>query len=63
MSPQFGVGTLVDYAGARWRVQRALSVEAVLLRSDTGMEVWADPLKIRLPEIAVAAGREHSRVV
>src|SRR4051794_34605401 len=48
MSPQFGVGTLVNYAGARWRVQRAPVVEAVLLRSDTRMEVSADPLKIRL---------------
>lgn len=62
MSPQFGVGTLVDYAGARWRVQRALGVEAVLLRSDTGMEVSADPLQIRLPEISVATGPSLPRV-
>src|SRR5271157_5577283 len=52
MSPQFAIGTLVEYAGIRWRVQRALGVEAVLLRSDTGEEVSADPLKIRLPEVS-----------
>jgi hypothetical protein len=62
MAPQFGGGTLVEYAGARWRVQRALDVEAVLFRSDTGMEVAADPLQIRLPEISVTAGPLLPRV-
>src|SRR5271157_4046619 len=62
MSAQFGIGTLVDYAGARWRVQRALGVEAVLLRSDSGEEVSADPLKIRLPEVSVATGHSLRRV-
>ena len=62
MPPQFGVGTLVDYAGARWRVQRALGVEAVLLRSDTGEEVSADPLKIQLPEISMMTGPSQPRV-
>ena len=52
MSAQFATGTLVEYAGIRWRVQRVLGVEAVLLRSDAGEEVSADPLKIRLPEAA-----------
>jgi putative transposase len=52
MSPQFAIGTLVEYAGIRWRVQRALGVEAVLLRSDAGEEVSADPLKLRLPEVS-----------
>ena len=47
---RFAAGTLVEYGGARWRVQRALGVEAVLLRSDTGEEVSADPLKVRLAE-------------
>ena len=62
MPPQFGVGTLVDYAGARWRVQRALGVEAVLLRSDTGEGVSADPLKIQLPEISMMTGPSQPRV-
>jgi putative transposase len=52
MSPQFAIGTLVEYAGIRWRVQRALGVEAVLLRSDAGEEVSADPLKLRLREVS-----------
>jgi putative transposase len=56
MSARFATGTLVDYAGARWRVQRALGVEAVLLRSESGEEVSADPLKISLTEVSVAIG-------
>ncbi len=54
MASQFGAGTLVEYAGARWRVQRVLGVETVLLRSDTGEEVAADPLKVQLPEALTA---------
>jgi hypothetical protein len=56
MSVRFATGTLVDYAGARWRVQRALGVEAVLLRSEFGEEVSADPLKIDLAEVSIAIG-------
>jgi len=52
MTPQFAAGDVVEYAGGRWRVQRPLGVEAILLRSDTGEEVSADPLKIRLPEMS-----------
>ena len=52
MSSQFAIGTLVEYVGIRWRVQRVLSVEAVLLRSDAGEEVSADPLKLRLREVS-----------
>jgi len=47
---------VVEYAGARWRVQRALGVEAILLRSEGGEEVSADPLKIRLPEATAPTG-------
>jgi hypothetical protein len=56
MSPRFAAGTLVEYAGARWQVECALGAEAILLRSDTGAEVSADPLKIRLPEITEPIG-------
>jgi len=49
MSSPFSAGALVDYAGARWRVQRALGVEAVLLCSDAGAAISADPLKLRSP--------------
>lgn len=62
MSPRFGLGTVVEYAGARWRVQRALGVEAVLLRSDAGEEVSADPLKIRVPEASVPIGTSLPQV-
>ena len=55
MSRGFGRGTVVEYAGARWRVQRTLGVEAILLRSEAGEEVSADPLKIRLPEATAPA--------
>jgi putative transposase len=47
---------VVEYAGARWRVQRTLGVEAVLLRSEAGKEVSADPLQIRLPEATAPTG-------
>jgi putative transposase len=53
---RFGRGTVVEYAGTCWRVQRALGVEAILLRSDAGEEVSADPLKVRLPEVQVPTG-------
>jgi putative transposase len=56
MSPRFGIGTVVEYAGARWRVQRALGVEAILLRSEAGGEVSADPLQIRVPEASAPTG-------
>jgi putative transposase len=50
----FDTGSLVEYAGSRWRVQRVLGVEAVLLRSDAGDEVSVDPLQVRLPGAVVA---------
>jgi putative transposase len=46
MSLPFIIGSEVSYAGARWWVERVLGTEAVLLRSDTGEEVLADPLRI-----------------
>ena len=47
MPVSFSPGISVEYAGARWRVLRA---ESVLLGSDAGEEVAADPLKIRLSD-------------
>jgi len=55
MLSQFGAGTLVEYAGSQWRVQRALGVETVLLRALSGEEVAADPLKLRRVAEAEAA--------
>src|SRR5271166_3687659 len=36
--------------GARWQVLHVLDAETVLLRSDTGQELAADPVRIRLPD-------------
>jgi hypothetical protein len=46
MGLPFSMGSEVSCAGARWRVARVLGVEAVLLCSDTGDEVAADPLGV-----------------
>jgi hypothetical protein len=51
MGPPFSIGTEVTYAGVHWRVERVLGAEAVLLRSDEGEEVSADPLRIAPPAI------------
>ena len=48
MLPSLAIGMSVEYAGARWHVERVLGAEAVLLRSDTGDVVSAHPLKIGL---------------
>jgi len=48
MSSRFRAGASVAYAGRRWRVRQVLDTEAVLLSSDSGQEVAADPLRIRL---------------
>jgi hypothetical protein len=49
MERRFSIGTEVTYAEAYWRVERILGVDAVLLRSETGDDVSADPLRIALP--------------
>ena len=46
----------MDCAGARWRVLRVVSAEAVLLGSETAQEVPADPSKIRLPNSRTPTG-------
>jgi putative transposase len=56
MSLHFRVGTEVEYAGSRWRVERVLGVEAILLRSDGGEALSADPLKIRSAGASVPTG-------
>src|SRR5271165_5424264 len=49
MSAPFRTGISVVYAGARWHVLHVPDAETVLLRSDTGQELAADPMRIRLP--------------
>src|SRR5271165_2936304 len=50
MSAPFRTGISVIYAGARWQVLHVLDAETVPLRSDTGQELAADPVRIRLPD-------------
>ena len=57
MPTSFSPGISVEYAGARWRVLRVVSAEAVLLASETGDEVSADPLKIQLPDCPLPTAR------
>ena len=57
MGLPFSIGTEVMYAGGRWRVERVLGAEAVLLRSDTGEEVSADPLRIAFLSAAELRGK------
>ena len=49
MGRRFVPGTLVEHAGQRWRVERALGADAVLLRDDAGETVSADPTRLALP--------------
>ena len=51
MGSRFSIGAQGTYAGSCWRVERVLGAEAVLLRSETGEEVAADPLRIGLRDV------------
>ncbi len=61
MGLSFSIGSEVSYAGARWRVERVLGAEAVLLCSDTGEEVLADPLRVTLPGAPALGGADEKR--
>jgi putative transposase len=50
MERRFVPGTVVEHAGARWRVERALGADAVLLRGDAGEVTSADPARITFPD-------------
>ena len=56
MGLSFRIGSEVSYAGTRWRVKRVLGAESVLLCSDTGDEVLADPLRVMLPGARTLGG-------
>jgi len=47
MERRFVPGTVVEHAGRRWRVERALGADAVLLR---GEAVAADPARLAFPD-------------
>ena len=49
-------GAVVDHAGGRWRVERLLGADAVILRNEAGEVVSADPARIGFPDdIALTA--------
>lgn len=39
-------GALVEHAGRRWRVERVLGADSVLLRGEDGPPVAVDPARI-----------------
>src|SRR5579864_2522181 len=56
MAMPFSIGTGVMYAGGLCRAERVLDPEAVVVRSDTGEEVSADPLRIAFLSAAELRG-------
>ena len=50
MERRFVPGAVVEHAGGRWRVQRPLGADAVLLRNDDGEVVAADPVRVTFPD-------------
>jgi hypothetical protein len=42
-------GAVVEHAGQRWRVDRVLGADAVLLRGEDGSPVVADPARVTFP--------------
>lgn len=45
-------GALVEHAGRRWRVERVLGADSVLLRGEDGPPVAVDPARITFPDQA-----------
>lgn len=50
MEHLFVPGAVVEHAGRRWRVDRTLGADAVLLRGDDGPPAVADPARVTFPE-------------
>lgn len=52
-------GVAVEHAGGRWRVERPLGADAVLLRNEAGELVSVDPAKISFPDdVALSLPRD-----
>jgi len=43
-------GAVVEHAGKRWRVERVLGADSVLLRGEGGPRVAADPARVTFPD-------------
>jgi putative transposase len=50
MEHRFRPGAVVEHAGARWWVERALGADAVLLRGEDGLPAVADPARVTFPQ-------------
>lgn len=49
MERKITAGVVVEHAGTRWRIERPLGADVVLLRNDAGEVVSANPLRLRFP--------------
>jgi hypothetical protein len=49
MEQRIVLGAVVEHAGQRWRVDRVLGADAVLLRGEDGSPVVADPARVTFP--------------
>jgi len=47
---RFVPGTVVEHAGRRWRVDRALGADAVLLQGESGPPAVAHPAQVTFPD-------------
>jgi len=56
MEHRFVPGAVVEHAGRRWRVERALGADAVLLRGDDGPPAVAHPAQVTFPDEATETG-------
>jgi putative transposase len=55
MEHRIAPGTVVEHAGKRWRVERVLGADSVLLRGEDGPPVAADPARVTFPDQAESA--------
>lgn len=59
MERRMTAGVVVEHAGTRWRIERPLGADTVLLRNDGGEIVSASSSTIRFPRDA--AGEQPAR--
>lgn len=62
MERKMTAGVVVEHAGTRWRIERPLGADAVLLRNDAGEVVSANPSRLRFPPDDPAGERAARRV-
>ena len=62
MERRMTAGVVVEHAGTRWRIERLLGADAVLLRNDAGEVVSASPSMLRFPPDDPAGQRAAPRI-